>query len=266
MPGGWGDVLAAVGGGLHGIDVVQERDAADKLEHEKMAQAERIANMHDEVRQMLEKLKQDELDKRYDRPSANAQLGADTQRRGQDVTFDLGTRRDATTRRGQDVSSTTTQRGQDMSAATARRGQDVSSSTSRRGQDLNDAHYWDSSARMFEGMRLGDQRARKRDAVDAYGHDVTAGRANQGLSLDPTPLPQFKDWLKGNQNLFDAPAETPPAAAPAVAPPAARPQTPAPAPAPQQGASRYQKGQTVKLKNGQKVTIKQINPDGTFVY
>lgn len=43
--------------------------------------------------------------------------------------------------------------------------------------------------------------------------------------------------------------------------------TPPPAPAGTSGAkSKYRVGQQVKLKNGQTVTIKKINPDGTFDY
>lgn len=51
---------------------------------------------------------------RFDNPSGSARLSADTARRGQDLSAQLGMR-------GQDV----TMRGQDLSAETARRGQDV---------------------------------------------------------------------------------------------------------------------------------------------
>lgn len=47
----------------------------------------------------------------------------------------------------------------------------------------------------------------------------------------------------------------------APAAPAAKPAAPAAAP-----ASKYKAGDTVKLKTGQTVTIKQIKPDGTFTY
>jgi hypothetical protein len=63
---------------------------------------------------------------RYDRPSGNATLGAETSRRGQDLT------------------STTTRRGQDLTAGTARRGQDLNftlgtdrNTLTGRGQDQN---------------------------------------------------------------------------------------------------------------------------------
>jgi len=59
-------------------------------------------------------------DRRWLEPSGNAALGAETTRRGQDLNFTLGNTRDATARRGQDVSADTTRRGQDAATERAR--------------------------------------------------------------------------------------------------------------------------------------------------
>jgi hypothetical protein len=55
---------------------------------------------------------------RWATPSGNATLGAETTRRGQNMTFDLGKLRNATTERGQDIGAGVATRGQD--AATDR--------------------------------------------------------------------------------------------------------------------------------------------------
>lgn len=266
---GWGDVAAAAAGGLHGVDIVQQRDEQRRLEEEKMANARQIADMRGEVQAMIAQMNEGGRNDRWGTPSGNtvatvegqnsraAQTDA-TQRRGQDVTFDLGNKRDVTQRRGQDIGATT-----------ARRGQDVSSTTQRRGQDLTDEHYWDSSDRLFQGMQLGDQRARTRDAVDAYSHVVTAGKTNRtGLGAEePAPIPQFSDWLKGNQQLFaPPPATATPSRRPGTRPPPPVGPRPAAAAPPAAAAGKYAAGQTVKLKSGKTVTIKSINPDGTFTY
>lgn len=237
--GGWSDVMAAVGGGLSGFEHKREQDDASKLEHEKMAQQERIASMREEVRQMIADAGLDAKRDMHDTPSGSViaqQTGANgradqrtaTTERGQDLNFNLGTQRDATTR------ELGTQRD-----ATTRRGQNMSSADRQRGQNLSDDHYWDESKRLFQGMQLGDQRARTRDAVDAYGHVVTAGKTNALGLEDPKPVPSFSDWFHGNQNLFSAPpaSTTPaPAAAPAAAPGAA-PVRPAPPVGPRPAAA-----------------------------
>lgn len=219
---GWGDVLAAVGGGLKGIEGVQTHDENLALEHEKMANAVKIADMRAEVQAMIASMNEGGRNDRWGTPSGNTVAtvqGANTRaaatdattRRGQDVNLNLGTMRDATTRRGQDTTAGTAR----MRDTTTRRGQDISSSDQRRGQDLGDTHYWDESGRLYEGMRLGDARSRERNQISAYGHAVTAGRANaSGLGLDTTPpVPGFGDWLKepGNNIFAPAPADTPPA-------------------------------------------------------
>lgn len=72
---------------------------------------------------------------RFDNPSGNAQLGAETARRGQDLSANVSMRGQDITMRGQDLSAETTRRGQDMSAETTRRGQDM---TSGRGKPLTE--------------------------------------------------------------------------------------------------------------------------------
>jgi hypothetical protein len=159
------DVLAGIGGALGGAaqgmkfsydaKVEQQKlDAQRQLQEHTLAIREMIANMQDarydrvsantaaqqagEADRAAKKNESDTaranktnelLSYQWQHPSANATLGSETTRRGQDMTS-------TTAQRGQDMSSSTARRGQDLTAGTAQRGQDIGAATSIYGGNL----------------------------------------------------------------------------------------------------------------------------------
>lgn len=158
MPASAADqILAAIGGGLSGgakgYAFMKEMEQKDRA----IDNRTEVARLQGEIRMMLESMKEGGRNERYAAPSGNvltqqagatertgitvdgamdrAELGAETTRRGQDITQQLGIRRDGTTRRGQDFGFTLG----GMRDQTARRGQDIGATTTRRGQDITEA-------------------------------------------------------------------------------------------------------------------------------
>lgn len=151
-------VLAGIAGGLGGGMARYSFEQDYAQEDRKLQQRTEIENMKLEIRQMLAEaaeagrmarhetpsgntiatqegqnartaVTQEGANYRHDTASGNAILGSETARRGQDLNFTLGTTRDMTTRRGQDIGASTARRGQDIGSETARRGQDIGATT-----------------------------------------------------------------------------------------------------------------------------------------
>lgn len=148
------DILAGVAGGLEGGLASYSWQKDYQQRDRKIDADSEIKRLQQEVRIMLESMKEGGRNERYAQPSGNVvaqqagatgrtELTTGTQR-------DIATDRNAVTTRGQDINESlgllrndTTVRGQDlnfelggMRDATARRGQDVGAATTRRGQDF----------------------------------------------------------------------------------------------------------------------------------
>ena len=106
---------------------------------------------------------------RHVTPSGSAALGAETTRRGQDISA-------TTTTRGQDITAQTASQGQAITV----RGQDLSSETQRRGQDLTDTRERDVglAARLAAARESG-----KSQAESAAQLPGAIAKAEQGLSV-----------------------------------------------------------------------------------
>lgn len=119
----------------------------------------------------------------------------DVTRRGQNLTYDVGTQRVEATRRGQDIGADTARRGQNMSYSSATRGQDIAASTARRGQDLNydiGTQRIDTTRRgqdlgqLGDGYTLGPDGSAKlipgtKQAREAAGADIAADTKMAGF-------------------------------------------------------------------------------------
>jgi hypothetical protein len=237
--------LAGIGGALGGF----EHQRADD---EKMALEEKRLEATNELRLMLEQLRQSGQTSRTvatndtrrdiaDTTSADRRYGVDTRAA---VSSGNSQRRDATVRRGQDLNDehfwtnndvnwskllmgdATARRGQDITSQTSRRGQDIGSETARRGQDFTHEDRQDAIDAGSDSRAMGY-------AIRAYEDELK--RRKQGTSLfgDQTDdTPTFEDWLKTSDDpeifpsvkkMFSAPGAVAPAvntpAAPAVRPP-----------------------------------------------
>lgn len=196
------------------------------------------------------------------------------------IAEDLGYGRLAVTERGQDIGATTTRRGQDIGATTARRGQDIGASTATRGQDI-------SASTAAAGQAGTAQRSRAGNVLDVL--KLKAGAEKAGASVFGTPNQKPEDWASEFDRLYNdanamggeaarAVSQPPAAAAPPPSPgappgaPPARAPLPAPvrpqaaAPTPAAPPAGVQVGATVRLKDGRRVTITAISPDGTFEF
>lgn len=199
-------LLAGIGGGARGaFDAFtwqQEYDQKERGQDQKLT----VEQLKADIRIMLAEAAESGRNARHDAPSGNALVGAETTRRGQDMTsataqrgqdlnFDLGTQRDSTTQRGQDLTfrtnetrDVTARRGQDLGAETSRRGQDIGASTSRRGQDLT-----------FLTGQNRDTTARRGQDIGAS--TAAAGQANQRAIAQMPARTGF-----GGANFYDQPA------------------------------------------------------------
>lgn len=183
------------------------------------------------------------------------------------------TANNTTARRGQDVSATTQRRGQDVSAGTQQRGQNLSFDASTFATDSANRRSLvprPNTAMPFGGVQLPPA------SYDKYFEEAPT----RTPATDPTAPVSAQPQIQSNPRPGPAVAPVPPPRAPATAPAAApRPAAPLPpaaiqspagadrmAPQAAAPASKYSVGQTVKLRNGQTVTIKKLNPDGTFEY
>lgn len=292
MPG-WDDILAAAAGGLQGYVGQSRRD-------EDLAMERRKIDSNQELRMMLETVRQDSQNQRNTASNASREKVADT--------------RNDTTRYGIDSRAGTAANAE---AGRAKRGGDRNT-TANRALDMRDEHYWDEAARDWDlglgridvakrGQDIGaatTQRGQdlthedRQDAIGttsdtrAMGYALGAYEKEQARRKHASALgtPQddvtFADWLQTSDDpeifpsvrrMFgrggtDAPAMAPPAAPPAAAPVAPGAKAPLPiapraaAPAPVAPPKGLQVGASVTLKSGQKVTVTKVNPDGTFEY
>lgn len=299
MPG-WEDVLVAVGGGLEGYTDQRRHDENLNLDKEKLTQQNELARLREEVRVMVAGMTEEGRNDRYGKPSGNvvAQQTGATQRTGmqqEGATTRTGMQQTGATDRAQMVDDTR-RRGQDFGQENFGKTNDRMWEGLRRGDARSQERNWLTERGQDITHDLGNRRIDEGGdskaigyALEAYRNELARRRTGDGLGIDdPSAVPDFKSWLDTSQDpeifpsvrrMFSggggAPA-TPdtPAAAPVMAPTAAprpRPQTPAAAPAapaarPQAAAGKYSVGQSVKLRSGQTVTIKKINPDGTFEY
>lgn len=242
----------------------QQRDAHYASQHDdfmtSLDQAGTLATMRDATTQRG----QDQTDARFwGGTDARGWAGQDLQRYG----IDTGA---TTARRGQDVGATTARRGQDMSQSTAQRGQDLTANTSQANAATAATA---AGARNRAGTLMDLLRLRQRDQQLTLPDDPTNWADEfDKLWNDPTQATQ--------EALGHVPAPGPATPAPGMPPPAPSPMSgprlPVPV-APRPGAAPatpttaappagLRVGATVKLKNGQRVTVTRINPDGTFEY
>lgn len=263
------DWLAALSGGIDGVEHRRERDEDLKLANRRVDNVELAA----QVRAMLEQVKEEGRNSRTDKTEAGKTLRTNTVETGRNDRFaDAEAGRDSRFYTGEEgkndrasnaleqgaeqywdkagrdwsglmMGDATRRRGQDVTA----RGQDLGASTAERGQDL--AHE-DRAATLGA---TGDSRAMQY-ALNAYGKEVQRLKAQNGNSVLRTkaPIPSFAEWVQSSddpeifssvKNSFGSPAAAPPAASPESAPTSApvRPampggRMPAPAAAPGPGS------------------------------
>jgi hypothetical protein len=215
---GWEEVAAGIGGGLSaGVnqynwqkDYEQKDRAIDsrtQIEQLKLEVREMIAQLNEQGRNerwatpsgniqtqqqgateratMAEEGRND----RWATPSGNAFLSSETSRRGQDLNFDLGIRRDTTTQRGQDITATTARRGQDVGATTSRRGQDLTFKTAEM-RDVTDRRGQDLGATTQAANEQGRNTRAAMQGVNFYGATpVTAPQGMRQPVSAPAPAP-----------------------------------------------------------------------------
>lgn len=127
---GWGVALEAIGGGMQGAGRGLMFNQEQALDRQRLEQQGEIQRLQQEIKVFLEQLKEGGRNERWSTPSGNTQATQEgqnfrfgqadaTRRRGQDLSFDLGMARDATTQRGQTLRDATTRRGQDLTRQTA---------------------------------------------------------------------------------------------------------------------------------------------------
>jgi hypothetical protein len=295
------DWLGAIGGGLAGYDRA-ERDDQDRALRSRGVD---IQEKYNDLRAMLDKVRIDATNERADKSnttkreiaegvgadrrygvdtraatsSGNAQLRADTATRGQDLSDTHYWDQAARSTDAQYQTDATRRRGQDIGAGTARRGQDLLHQD--RGQAIE----------ATAGARAMDY------ALNAYNMELKRRKQQSSLFGDDNDVPTFQDWVQSSDDpeIFPSvrdqfgprtqpvgdtggvpppPAAAPPTVAPAMnaAPmgmPGPKPPIPGGRP-PAAAAPAMPKGvmvgATVVLKNGQRVVVKKVHPDGTFEY
>jgi hypothetical protein len=292
------DWIALAGGAASGIDRQQMEDDRKALEQKRMALQEMLAHVRadsaetvagtraDATRYTADQRRASDVDR-----VANTRITSSMLENGRNRRFDAS---NSTRQRGQDMRDSTARYGIDTRSdqywggdlpfrydalettdATRQRGQNMTASTATRGQDLAHGDRQDSI-----DVARGNTRAR-----NALG--VLALKGKQKPNLFGTAAPA-EDWASEFDRLYNEGAgpddvvdnETPAAPLPstpgnvtpppaAAAPPVAAgapkptPFAPPPAAKPPQG---LQPGARVTLRNGKKVTITKVNPDGTFEY
>lgn len=272
----WDDVLAAVGGGLQGYE-------GEKKDQEDRAFAERRLESEQQLRQMLETVRQEGQNNRNANTVSGALARTDRTVAGANARNER-TVAGANTRAANRIDFGREKLNQDdehywntdnrlwdtlfTNDETRRRGQDVAASTATRGQDL--AHE-DRQDTLDAG---GDARAMTY-AMRAYDEELKRRKAANTTFGSVDAAPSFGDWLKTSadpeifpsvRNMFGTGGDAVPASAPAAGarpPVPVGPRSPAGAAAPPKGLAV---GATVKLRNGRVVVVKKINPDGTFEY
>jgi hypothetical protein len=257
----WSDVLAALSAGA--VSYGTQRIAQDEREEEtrqfdetqktvrdKTEMQNEISRMRLEIQQMLGELQEAGRNQRHETPSGNVvaqQAGANYRHETASGNAILGAE---TTRRGQDITSETT-----------RRGQDLTFDTSNRRIDSTRQNVLDS-------LRNSTDRARLSAAVTERGQDTTADSsrfgaesANFRAALPKAPLFSFTTGADGQITTSQG-ASGGGGAAAAQAPTRPEPRPSAVAPSALSKAPAV--NSVITLKDGTKVRVVKVNPDGSL--
>lgn len=284
---GW---LAAIGGAASGIDRENMERDRKALEEKRMALQEMVAHIQAGSRETVagtnlegRKYSADQSRRNTTDRIANTRITADNAESGR---MSRAHMRNDTTQRGQDLREGDFWGGTiplqydalETRDATTRRGQDVGAVTARRGQDMASGDRENAIAASADNTR----------ARNALGVLALKGRAKPNLFGTGAPATDWADEFDRIYNQGASPedmidADTPAAPLPSTPGSVAQPPAPpvaAPAAAPVQKSTPFppkqppaaaapqglQPGVTVRLRNGQKVTVTKVNPDGTFEY
>lgn len=280
MPSWLDGALGAVQGGLQGY--MGEKRYRDErgFEERKLAQQGEIQKLREEVRVMLESMKEEGRGERHEKPSGSVVIQQESA--GQRVDAQQAGAKERT----------------EMQQAGAKERARMQQETAFRDQDLDHDEFGDTNERLWNQLWRTDDRSRERNWLIERNQNINVEQGNRRLGQDAftadvnrrrragSSMPSVGDWLdspdapepieappsvmtppaRAGRPSPQRPAQTPAQMAP---PPAAgaRPPVPGDRPQPQGAAAgRYTVGQPVTLRDGRKVIIKKINADGTFEY
>jgi len=214
------DVFAGLGAGLSGAADQYVAGQTRQLKEKEIDNRREVSLLQQEIRLMLESMKEGGRNERYDKASGNvvaqqagqtarndtdnattldvAGIRDETTRRGQDITQTLGIARDDTTRRGQDFGFTlggrrddTTRRGQDIGATTTRRGQDFAFSLGTTAETGRNTRATDVNALRQQEItqRAEIEKGKNRDPWGAVTFGGTPAEVREGTTTRPTAQP-----------------------------------------------------------------------------
>jgi hypothetical protein len=270
------DLLAALGGAMEGAakgyswqkefkEDARQFDETNSTNKTKIAEQNEIARLKLEVQQMIAELNEGGRNTRHETPSGSVEL----QETGRNTRW-------ATPSGNAILGSETTRRGQDMGSETTRRGQDLTFQT-------NDTRIKSTRENVLDTLRNSLTRAQMGAAVQERGQDISAESSRYGTTsanfraaLPKAPLFSFSTEAGGG--VTAAPGA--PAGGgggrpePPVAPSTTRPSvldslrgggtTPAPAAPPRAARSAPAVNSIVTLRDGTKVMVTKVNPDGSI--
>jgi hypothetical protein len=253
------DWLAGLSGGLNEISAAQHEDTKNNMEREKMRSNEKIADVRAEVQRMLGQIRAETATSTNANTNSTREHIAGLTESGRNTRAGQS---DATRRRGQDMRQDTTERGQDLGDehywdsadrfytnlftrdATTRRGQNMTSATAGANRESRDSNA-DNSLRARNALGVLGLKARKRPSLLDAGPPEDFASEFDRLYNDPNAA------ASESLDTQDGPG------AAATAPAAARPQVPVPA-RPRTGAAAAPVGAGADLESQARALIATI--------
>lgn len=235
-------IFAGIGGAAKGLAEGYSWQKEYEQKDRAITSREEIAKLQAEIRQMIADAVENGRNQRWQQPSGNAIVGAESREtvaginqdaanyrhdtasgdtlereagsdrrltRNLDFGYDLEAGRnrrfnlgDETTRRGQDSTAFTARRGQDIGATTTRRGQDMSSTTAQRGQDLTSE-----TARRGQDLTSKDRHYSADKRVSMFqGLFQQPGQTPITASPQPNPITTPTPLPRGGETMVPPPA------------------------------------------------------------